>query len=302
MKTRLFLLGFILLFLIGCIVEDNPEVTTTTFYLYKIDGTEGTGKLYINGELVGSGTGKIEVEKFEINTDYTIRCDMEGAYDQWTILRHTLYGENIAQKDTTMTDLIYTNHPHYDGNSIFLFMIPSDWNMSLYSKYLDPEGDGLEAFGTRIDVVINKTYTDGSVSEDIIKTLLEESESSQISGEFTEARKKYTLEYSGNYKQIYFELKNIKTGQSRVSYGFGNEGHISFAVIDVPGSNRQSDTLNSLRFWIFGHIADDPTKMINRENLIRFTTQPQEKSKFEFTDFMKRYWLLYTQLDAGIRF
>jgi len=302
MRSRLFLLVLILIFGVGCIVEDNSEATITAFFLYKIDGTKGTGKLYINDKLVGSGTGKIEVNKFEVNADYSIRCEMEGTHDQWTILRHTLYGQNIIQKDTTMTELIYTNSSFYDGNDIYLMKIPSNWNMSLYGKYLDPQGDGMEAFGNRIDVVIEKIFTDGNMAEDIIKTFVEESENAQIVGDFTEPRRKYSLQYSGNYKQIYMTLKNIKSWQSVITYGQDEDGRILHSLISIPGSNRQSDTFNTLKFWIYGHIADDPTKMINRESLIQFTTQPNEKSKFKFTDFMKKYWILCSQLDTGIRF
>jgi len=301
--NKLYLFVLILIFFIpSCIVDEDPEVTTTTFFLYKMDGTPGTGKLFINGEEKGSGTESITIDKLIPDTEYTIRCKMEGTHDQWLIIRHELQGQNKVQKDTENTEAIYKHISINSDSDIYLIKIPNEWDINTYKKYLDPDNNGMINIGSPIvRVTLRKDYINGAQAEAVVNTLVDEFNKAQITGDFSEPRKKYSIVTTNN-GEINIIFLNIKTSGSHIGYGQNLNESIVFANIQLPGSDKYTDTNNTLRYWFFGHLAVDPIKLINQRQLINFTTDPIEKSKFELTDYMKRLVLINSQFDTGVRF
>jgi len=223
--------------------EEKPDVTVVC---YNLNGVREQGsRVILDGNYYDTSNGEVTVKDIAKGS-HSFDYEDPDVYSQWLIVRNSLNGTNMQQKDVADTD---SNMSITSDTTVYLLKIPKSWDMSKISNYLEDSlmNKGLYKFKNSTIPVVEKNLYNGDASETkrLIQSNVTQMNNAQKRGEFTAERQKFDLkDYDANNTvpdpKIDIEIKDI--GPNDATHGellSGNE--ITNTLIKLQGDVKYID-------------------------------------------------------------
>jgi hypothetical protein len=274
-------------------ISQSPEIKPSlNIICYTLDGVRDQGaNVTIDGVAYITSNAEVTVKNLTKGS-HSVDYEDPDVYSQWLIVRNSLNGENIQQKDVIDTD---SNVPVTSDTTLYLLKIPKGWDMNQVANYLD-DGSGLYKIRASTIPVVEYDEYNGDLTEArrILDSNINQSNSAQKRGEFTIERQKFVKQSSASDPKIEVHFQDINSlSASHGELLSGNE--ITNTLLKLPGDKKYTYPIITTHEWFQGmtHTGND--------DLIKYLLASDGYSE-TYTDLANKVIMNYVNFDPGTRF
>lgn len=238
--SKIILILFLVSFIFGCSTDqsdDETPIKQITIYCVDSEGNYVNGAVVlIDGNKFSTSSGRVTITESDLSfgSRYDVDFKSDTVWDGLLTIRNTINGKNVSYKDVNIrTVAILIN-----ANDLYLIKIKKTWDIEQNAAFNDIFGTGMNSFpkGDLPVVYIDEFNGDTTEAKRVLESIIEQANTSQTGGVFTEPGIYFVVRTSANNPRIDAYLQNILPQQA----GHGGDppvnNELNYALFVVPGA------------------------------------------------------------------